>query len=93
MAVENTTVFLDFQAGYEGSIPFTRSKFFSCLGPAAKLILTNGQFAVACLAGFACSLMRSSCAFPGWPHRRAGSVPLPLAFLGVVIDACETFFG
>ena len=50
MAVENTTVFLDFQAEYEGSIPFTRSKLFSCLGPAAKLILTNGQFAVACLA-------------------------------------------
>jgi hypothetical protein len=29
MAAENTTIFLDFQAEYEGSIPFTRSKAIS----------------------------------------------------------------
>ena len=40
----------DFQAEYEGSIPFTRSNLFSCLGRAAKPIPTNGQFAIACLA-------------------------------------------
>jgi hypothetical protein len=31
MTFENTTRFLDFQAEYEGSIPFTRSSFFKAL--------------------------------------------------------------
>ena len=46
----------DLQAEYEGSVPFTCSKFLRCLGSGCK-------------------------------------VPLPLAFPGVVIDACETVFG
>src|SRR6266436_6731564 len=41
MAFENTTVFRDFQAEYEGSIPFTRSNVFNELPCERFLLPTN----------------------------------------------------
>jgi hypothetical protein len=40
----------DFQAEYEGSIPFTRSNFFNSLAHQELFISTIGHFAVACRA-------------------------------------------
>jgi len=41
MAFENTTRFPDFQAEYEGSIPFTRSSLFIDLATESDFILTK----------------------------------------------------
>jgi hypothetical protein len=42
MAFESVSRFSDFQAEYEGSIPFTRSSLFIDLARGPDLILTNG---------------------------------------------------
>jgi hypothetical protein len=44
MAIESAAEFHDFQAEYEGSIPFTRSNVFKGLTHAPKFILTNPNF-------------------------------------------------
>jgi hypothetical protein len=42
MTIENNAKFVDFQAEYEGSIPFTRSKSGKNLARGSDFILTNG---------------------------------------------------